>query len=224
MRRDPLSHAASDYYSTLLISEFPAFDFQAASVAGVDIDPKLVSQADNLLALRSSRLRPPTNVSGHIVDYYPMSAVLTHGWRTEPDSKLSRSPASTPSKWPQVTFTSEDWVLSANPATSGPYDVILALSVIKWIHLEHLDEGLVSFFRKCSSSLAPGGYFVVELQTWESYEKAVRPSKAPHFKESLKTLRYRPETSFNDLLQKHGLNLCATSAVLPRQLSIYRKV
>jgi 7SK snRNA methylphosphate capping enzyme len=150
-----------------------------------------------------------------------MSAVLTHGWRTKPDSTPSRRP---PSKWPQVNFISEDWVLSANPATSGPYDVILALSVIKWIHLEHLDKGLVSFFRKCSSSLAPGGYFIIELQTWESYEKAVRPGKAPHFKDTLKTLKYRPETSFDDLLKKYGLNLCATCTALPRQMSVYRKI
>jgi 7SK snRNA methylphosphate capping enzyme len=123
-----------------------------------------------------------------------------------------------------VTFISEDWVLSANPATSGPYHVILALSVIKWIHLEHLDKGLVSFFRKCSSSLAPGGYLIIELQTWESYEKAVRPGKAPHFKETLKTLKYRPETSFDDLLKKHGLNLFAACTALPRQMSVYRKI
>ncbi|KAF2793912.1 S-adenosyl-L-methionine-dependent methyltransferase [Melanomma pulvis-pyrius CBS 109.77] len=198
-----------------------AFDFDAVSVTGVDIDPALVTAAESLLAFRSSRARPPTHASERTVDYFPMSAVLTHGCRFDPP----RPPVSAPpahSKWPHVTFIAADWVLSANPATSGPYDVILALSVIKWIHLEHLDQGLVTFFRKCSSSLAPGGYLVVELQTWDSYQRAVRPNKAPHFGESVKKLTHRPET-FSQLLQEHGLHLCATSTALPRRISVYRK-
>ncbi|KAF2187388.1 hypothetical protein K469DRAFT_705076 [Zopfia rhizophila CBS 207.26] len=133
-----------------LISVQLAIDFDATSVTGVDIDPKLISQAEHHLAIRSSRVRPATPESQKVVDYFPISAVLQHGYRFEPDSPDS-SPAL--SNWPCVRFVSADWVVSANPATSGPYDVILALSVIKWIHLEHLDEGLVSFFRKCSASL-----------------------------------------------------------------------
>ncbi|KAF2714552.1 hypothetical protein K504DRAFT_478008 [Pleomassaria siparia CBS 279.74] len=205
-----------------------AFDFDAASVTGVDIDVKLVKQADNLLTLRSSRVRPPTLDSERVVDYFPMSAVLSHGWRVEPESNRphgAAAPDSAPalSTWPRVTFISADWVLSANPAISGPYDVILALSVIKWIHLEHLDQGLLTFFDKCSSSLASGGYLVVELQPWTSYQNAIRPNKAPHFAESFAKLEYRPETSFDGLLQQRGLNLCATSTSLSRRISVYRK-
>jgi 7SK snRNA methylphosphate capping enzyme len=193
----------------------------------VDIDPALVSQAENLLAIRSSRVRPPARDGSddRIVDYFPMSAVLKHGYRFEPQTKASRRPVSPPAlhKWPRVSFISEDWVVSANPATAGPYDVILALSVIKWIHLEHLDGGLVTFFRKCSSSLAAGGYLVIERQDWESYAKAIRPSTAPHFREHFGQLQYRPETDFDWLLQEQGLHLRATSKALPRPVSVYQK-
>lgn len=116
-----------------------------------------------------------------------------------------------------------DWVVSTNPAVSGPYDIILALSVTKWIHLEHLDLGLLIFFRKIKSALASGGYSVMELQTWDSYEKAIRPNAAPHFAKCLNKLTYRPETSFTKLLQDEGLNLCTTSDQLCRQINIYRK-
>ncbi|KAF1847590.1 S-adenosyl-L-methionine-dependent methyltransferase [Cucurbitaria berberidis CBS 394.84] len=202
-----------------------AFDFHAAAVHGVDIDPKLAAQAEKLLALRASRLRPPTNDSEHVVDYFPMSAVLTHGYRIEPESEASRSSssASALSNWPRVKFFSADWVVATNQSISGPYDVILALSVIKWIHLEHLDQGLRIFFHKCSSSLKPDGYLIIELQTWDSYEKAVRPSKGPHFNSNLHLLKYRPETSFDDLLAEEGLYLCASSTALPRRISVYRK-
>jgi 7SK snRNA methylphosphate capping enzyme len=101
--------------------------------------------------------------------------------------------------------------------------VILALSVIKWIHLEHRDAGLKAFFQKCSSSLRTGGYLVVELQAWDSYQKAVRPNHAPHFQETLKELELRPETSFDPLLANQGLHLCASSDALPRCINVYRK-
>ena len=41
----------------------------------------------------------------------------------------------------------------------------------KWIHLNHGDAGLLSFFRKVLASLEPGGLFVLEPQPWESYKK-----------------------------------------------------
>jgi 7SK snRNA methylphosphate capping enzyme len=191
----------------------------------VEIDSNLVKQAETLLALRSSRIRPAALDSERIVDYFPISAVLQNGYRSEPKSKASNDSGSAfaPPDWPRVTFVPEDWVVSENPATSGPYDVVLAMSVIKWIHLEHLDKGLVHFFRKCSASLVPGGHLVIELQTWDSYEKAIRPNHAPHFAENFQKLQQRPETSFTGLLKEQGLELCATSDALPRRISVYRK-
>lgn len=164
-------------------------------------------------------------MSERAVDYFPMSAILKHGYRFEPQSKATGGhSASTPAlaKWPRVRFVSEDWAISANPATSGPYHVILALSVIKWIHLEHLDEGLVTFFGKCASSLTPGGYLVIELQPWDSYEKAIRPNHSPHFKGNLNKLKFRPE-AFADLLKARGLTLYATSESLPRRIDVFVK-
>ncbi|KAF2678106.1 hypothetical protein K458DRAFT_423289 [Lentithecium fluviatile CBS 122367] len=192
-----------------------SLDFGAREVVGVDIDPNLVTKAQSLLALRSSRRRPPTEDAERLVDYFPLSAVLRYGHIP--------APAPSPSSWPRVNFIAADWVLSNNPAVAGPYDFILALNVIKWIHLEHLDAGVATFFRRCNASLASGGYLVIELQTWDSYEKAVRSNAAPHFAENLARLKYQPEISFPKLLQDEGFNLCATSTQLRRQINIYRK-
>ncbi|KAH8704590.1 Bicoid-interacting protein 3-domain-containing protein [Phaeosphaeriaceae sp. PMI808] len=204
-----------------------ALDFHAYAVTGVDIDPTLVSQANKLLALRASRTRTNPPIQGRwerTVDYFPISAVLTHGYRIEPECKSSRgSTASANSSWPRVSFVSADWVTTSVSDLSGPYDVILALSVIKWIHLEHLDQGLEMFFGKCAASLSPGGYLVIELQTWDSYEKAIRPNTAPHFSQAIKSLQYRPEISFDELLAQEGLTLYASSNALPRPIKVYRK-
>lgn len=182
---------------------------------GVDIDPDLVIKAQHLLALRSSRMRPSSAAGEPIVDYFPMSAVLRN-----PHIPAS---APSPSSCPRVNFIAADWVVSTDPAIAGPYDFILALNVIKWIHLEHLDAGVATFFQRCNASLATGGYLVIELQTWDSYQKAVLPNAAPHFAANLAKLKYRPETSFPELLRDQGFNLCATSAQLRRQINIYRK-
>lgn len=145
---------------------------------------------------------------------------MSHGYRVEPRRGTSASSL----QWPCIDFYAADWVASADRSSVGPYDVILALSVIKWIHLEHLDRGLEVFFEKCSSALVSGGHLVIELQMWDSYQKAVRPHHSPHFADNLKKLVYRPETSFDGLLAKQGLELCASSTELARRINVYRKI
>ena len=199
-----------------------ALNFDAASVTGVDIDENLIKRARSHLSFRSSRVRPATHETARATDYFPISAVLQHGHRSQ-DLVSRDTIAQTSSQWPEVKFVCEDWAASNNPATSGPFHVLLALSVVKWIHLEHLDEGLEAFFKKCASSLVEGGYLVLEIQPWESYEKAVGPKKSPHFRENLKQIKHRPETSFTKLLEQHGLFHFVTSEELPRRISVYRK-
>ncbi len=51
------------------------------------------------------------------------------------------------------------------------YDIIIALSLTKWIHLNWGDSGLKRFFKKVYAHLQPGGKFILEPQSFSSYYK-----------------------------------------------------
>jgi len=78
------------------------------------------------------------------------------------------------------------------------YDAITMMSVTKWIHLNHGDDGLVRVFNKVFRMLVPGGYFIVEPQPWPSYRNHRKDTSttATYFKE----IQMYPK-SFSDVLQ-----------------------
>jgi 7SK snRNA methylphosphate capping enzyme len=126
-----------------------------------------------------------------------------------------------------VTFHTQDWALdeALPPSQVGADDVVLALSVVKWIHLQHLDSGLARFFRKVAEAVKGGGHFVFEPQPWESYGKAVKKSKG-ELRERVEGLKVRPE-GFGELICAAGFVLVEKVGAergLKRELFVYRKV
>lgn len=114
-----------------------AICFGPATVSGVDIDLELVKKARSHLSFRYSR----TGLEEIIIsndpernNYFPISSILEHGHRPYPEDP-------DPTKFPRnVEFRCEDWAKTPTSEAES-YDVILALSMVKWVHLQHSDEG-----------------------------------------------------------------------------------
>ncbi|KAF8318793.1 hypothetical protein DL93DRAFT_2075719 [Clavulina sp. PMI_390] len=109
--------------------------------------------------------------------------------RPEPDEAKEEDESST--SFPHnLSFRTEDWLMQTRVEQ---YQVILAFSITKWVHLNHGDDGLLRFFQRCFDSLEPqcGAKLVLEPQHWEGYAKAKRmdPVSFP-----LRSLRYRSLT------------------------------
>jgi len=169
------------------------------------------SRADD--SIRISRIRP---------DYFPASCEHMFGPLPIPPNKTDTA---TPSFPHNVVFQVVDWVNSEISEDQEGYDVVVAFSVSKWIHLNGGDEGLKTFFQRVHSVLRPGGAFVLEPQEWETYAKAKRMSK--ELKENAKGLKLRPE-NFPHILRALGFEKPehlgrAGEGGFSRPVDLYRK-
>ncbi|KAL5528934.1 hypothetical protein ACEPAG_4908 [Sanghuangporus baumii] len=124
-----------------------------------------------------------------------------------------------------VVFRATDWLKDGTIDDQEGYDVVLALSISKWIHLNNGDEGLLSFFKRIFSVLRSGGVFILEPQEWETYHKAKRMD--PRLKKMGDSLQLRP-ADFERELMKVGFrsveHLGQTGkGGFQRALDLYRK-
>jgi len=99
-----------------------------------------------------------------------------------------------------VWFIRENYVLESDELlvlVREEYDVILALSIIKWIHLNWGDFGICRFFKRAFKHLRPGGRFILEFQDYKTYYK--RAKILPDMMENYKKLKLMPD-GFKDYL------------------------
>ncbi|KAJ2930978.1 hypothetical protein H1R20_g6114, partial [Candolleomyces eurysporus] len=131
-------------------------------------------------------------------NYFPASCEHEFGSLPIPPANPS-NPSRGKNVFPHnVTFVKADWVDEdiVEDKIEGGWDVVVAFSISKWIHLNKGDAGLLTFFHKVFRVLHAGGTFVLEPQPWDSYAKAKRMDG--RLKENARHLSLRPN------LQREG--------------------
>lgn len=91
-----------------------------------------------------------------------------------------------------------------------------SLSVTKWIHLLHGDDGIKECFRRMFTLLSPGGRLILEPQPWKSYHKRKFTSEVTAA--NYQKIQLRPKDFPKFLVETVGfekcdfLQVCQTSA------------
>ncbi|GLB39186.1 putative bicoid-interacting protein 3 (Bin3) [Lyophyllum shimeji] len=180
----------------------------AHKVVGVDIDESLIRAAwrrrrtvwslqqpamdEDALRVADTgsrkRRREPSPATPRLQpDYFPLSCEHEFGSLPVPPSDI-RGRHVFPHN---LSFRTADWVATRIPEDAERYNVVVAFSITKWIHLNGGDEALKAFFQRIFDVLEPGGTFVLEPQAWDTYAKAKRMDE--RLKENAKTLKIRPD-------------------------------
>ncbi|XP_036404108.1 7SK snRNA methylphosphate capping enzyme isoform X2 [Megalops cyprinoides] len=106
-----------------------------------------------------------------------------------------------------VSFLKGNYVLESDALlqTQQPeYDVILCLSLTKWVHLNWGDVGLQRLFKRAFRHLRPGGIFILEPQPWASYSKRKKLTETTY--KNYYNIRFKPDQFSSYLTSEVGFS------------------
>ncbi|XP_078056962.1 LOW QUALITY PROTEIN: 7SK snRNA methylphosphate capping enzyme-like [Mustelus asterias] len=167
--RDVLDLGCNAGHLTLRVAK----ELQPSRIVGIDIDGGLVHSArQNIRHFLSQDVLPSQGAGpGPARRRFPLSLTKCKGPIAAPPVAVDRCVPEFPNN---VTFIQGNYVLEKDELLEtqrAEYDVVLCLSLTKWIHLNWGDEGLKRMFKRIYRHLRPGGIFILEPQPWSSYGK-----------------------------------------------------
>ncbi|KAI1898744.1 hypothetical protein AGOR_G00075530 [Albula goreensis] len=113
-----------------------------------------------------------------------------------------------PGEFPaNVSFVKGNYVLESDALlqTQQPeYDVILCLSMTKWVHLNWGDVGVQRLFKRAFRHLRPGGIFILEPQPWASYGKRKKLTETTY--KNYYSIRFKPDQFTSYLTSEVGFS------------------
>lgn len=172
-----------------------ARDFGPSKVVGVDIDRNLIKAA-------RTNVRHYVNC-GRKDKFFPVSMPIVYGPVDVPGVSSDKT-------FPHnVSFIQGNYVLESDillQMEQCQFDVILCLSVTKWIHLNWGDAGLKRAFKRMYAQLRPGGVLILEAQGWGSYKRKKNLTEA--IWNNFKSIEFYPHKFTQYLLSEVGFSKC----------------
>eukprot|EP01133_Synstelium_polycarpum_P000436 gene436-520_t len=101
-----------------------------------------------------------------------------------------------------ISFVQHNILSESSLDKEASFDIILALSVSKWIHLNWGDEGIKKFFLKIHRLLKPDGCFILEPQEFKGYKR--RKFLSPNIKQNYENIKLKPNDFINYLTKEVG--------------------
>ncbi|GMT14501.1 hypothetical protein PFISCL1PPCAC_5798, partial [Pristionchus fissidentatus] len=161
-------------------------------ILGIDIDAHLIGVA-------RKNIRHYCDKGIELAGKFPASFSRQFG-------PISQTSLSFSTKFPDnIWFRTENFVLENDElleTVEEEYDVILAMSITKWIHLNWGDDGMRRFFKRCFSSLLPGGRLILEPQQFDTYRK--RSVMSEELRATYRSIEFKPEDFEMYLLEECG--------------------
>lgn len=115
----------------------------------------------------------------------------------------NNSPIMSPGVFPEnISFACKNVIDFRNP--TARYDVVMCLSVTKWIHLTEGDSGLLTLFQIIYQLTTVGGRAIIEYQPWSSYLNKRKASETTL--RVFNTLKIKPD-DFEGLLTNIGFRI-----------------
>uniref|UniRef100_A0A183CCR1 RNA methyltransferase n=1 Tax=Globodera pallida TaxID=36090 RepID=A0A183CCR1_GLOPA len=168
-----------------------------AHILGIDIDEHLVGVA-------RKNIRHYCDGTQKLIGKFPASLLPSNS--TEECAGADDLPPPSFAALPYEQFPKNVWFLRENyvldcdeflDMVREEYDLILALSITKWVHLNWGDAGLKRFLRRTFLNLRPGGRLLLETQPFASYYK--KSKMTPDMFETYKAIEFKPH-EFRDFL------------------------
>ncbi|CAK5085536.1 unnamed protein product [Meloidogyne enterolobii] len=173
---------------------------QPRKVIGIDLDQHLIGAA-------RKNIRHFADKEAKLTSRFPASFPANFG-------PISAPSTSSGSKFPDnIWFFCQNYVLNSDDElekVTEEFEIIFALSLTKWIHLNWGDVGIRRFFHRAFRQLKTGGRFVLETAPYKDYIKHCnkKGSEKPpeEVLNNLSKIAFHPEEFTEYLLNNVGFN------------------
>ncbi|KAI1730527.1 bicoid-interacting protein 3 (Bin3) domain-containing protein [Ditylenchus destructor] len=173
--------------------------FSPRKIVGIDLDYHLIAQARKNIGYFSDK-------QSKLSTRFPASFASNFGPVSVPNIPAHAEAPPSTSKRPtfpdNIIFLCESYVFDTDEQlnkVSEEWDIITAISIVKWVHLNWGDRGLKRFFKRIFRNLTAQGRLIVNFENYDAYRRC-RNKMTPEMEKNFQQMSLLPEKYCDYLL------------------------